>query len=535
MIRGILQTAGGLGLFLLGMNVMTQGLRSAADERLRGLIKRSTKSPLQGVVTGSLSTAIVQSSSAITVLAVGFVNANLLSFPEALGIIFGANIGTTITGWLVALLGFHLQLDQIALPLILLGVIIKTFSGGKWEAAGTALAGFGLIFVGISTMQLGMAEFRGIVTPDDFPPDTIPGRLLLVFIGLLITVVTQSSSAGVATALVAVHAKSISLNQAAAMVIGMDLGTTFTAALATVGGNVQARRTGFAHVVYNSLTAVGAFLLLTPYLQLIAAIWPRAATDVPELALVGFHTFFNTVGVIAILPFTRPFANLIERMFPERGNVFAKRLDKTLLTTPEAALDAVAATIHDILQVVFSELSRWLRAPSDVSDAALIKDVDDALGLAQQYLQQIPSSPDNPSTDHAFLSCVHTLDHLQRVNRRMQDQSRLRTCRTVPALSHMADNLADACDRIATADFPLTADRADEFHNISHELKTDMREFRAQTIANAAHGKLTPGEAIKHMDAARWLRRIGYHIWRVAYHLTVRTSADVAGLATPSK
>lgn len=526
MIRGILQALGGLGLFLLGMQLLTQGLRSAADDRLRWLIKRSTRSPLQGVATGCLSTAIVQSSSAITVLAVGFVNASILSFPEALGIIFGANIGTTITGWFVALLGFNLQLDEFAMPLVLLGVIFKIFGRGKCEAAGTAIAGFGLIFVGISTMQLGMAEFRGIVTPEIFPSDTIPGRLLLVLIGVVITVVTQSSSAGVAAALVALHANSISLNQAAAIVIGMNLGTTFTAMLATVGGNVQARRTGFAHVAFNSLTAIGAFFLLTPFLNTVAALWPGAEANSPELVLVGFHTFFNIVGVIAILPFTRTFANLIERMFPERGNLLVKRLDKNQLSTPDAALDAVSATIHDILQVVFHELSRWLRQPASVTDKQLAQDVEDALGQAQRYLQQIPIQAEEQITDHAFLACVHTLDHLRRVNRRLQDQARLRTCRADPELSNMADKLAAACDRIAGEEFPLSPEQAEAFHDINHQLKTDMRTFRVQAVSTAAHGQLTPGEAIKHMDAARWLRRIGYHVWRVAYHMSAQTNED---------
>ena len=338
MLAGLIQAAGGLGLFLLGMSVMTDGLKSLADERLRSLLARSTKSPVSGVCTGAITTAILQSSSATTVAAVGFVHAGLLTFSEALGVIFGAYIGTTITGWLVALIGFKMQIGEVFLPLILFGVLLRLTGRKRARSFGTAVAGFGLIFVGISTLQSGMSGFEGIVTPDSFPPDTIAGRLLLMLIGAAITMVTQSSSAGVAAALTAVHAGTITLPQAAAMVIGMDVGTTVTAAIATIGGSTQARRTGFAHVIYNWLTAVGAFLILTPYLNLLDRMAPGTT---PEFAIVGFHTLFNTLGVIAILPFTHAFARFIERLFPDRGNPLAKRLDSSLLESPDFALQAV--------------------------------------------------------------------------------------------------------------------------------------------------------------------------------------------------
>jgi len=518
MFGGVMQALGGLGLFLLGMLTMTEGLRTAADQRLRTLLRRSTKSPLHGVVTGSLATAILQSSSAVIVAAVGFANAGLLSFSEALGIIFGANIGTTITGWLVALLGFKLQLGELMLPVILVGVLLRFFGRGKWSALGIALAGFGLIFVGIGAMQDGMVGFRGVVTPDGFPADTIGGRILLVMLGMIITLITQSSSAGVATALVAVHAGSMTLPQAAAMVIGMDLGTTFKAAIATIGGNVQAKRTGFAHVVYNAMTAVGAMLLLTPYLQVTNKIFPNAATAAPELVLVGFHTFFNTAGVIAILPFTRQFANLIVRLFPERGNILAKRLDNTLLKTPELALAAVKATLQDVSHAAFRELSRWLTVPGLSPQDEMIDDIDDALEQTHDYLRQIRIPSQDGQTYHDYLACLHSLDHLERVNRRLRDQMRLKTCRSDPALANMAHELATSCAAIAELSFPLTLEQAEQFHQANHRLKAEMRRFRSEIIKRAAAGELSPDEAIARMNAARWLRRIGYHIWRVAFH-----------------
>ena len=254
MYWNLLSALGGVGLFLLGMILLTDGLKAVAGPRLRSMLARFTSTPLSGAVTGALTTAAIQSSSATTVAAVGFVASGLLTFPQAIGIIFGANIGTTMTGWLVALLGFKLDLGQITLPLVFVGALL-TLSGKKSVSfVGQALAGFSLIFIGIEHMKLGLEAFEGIVTPADFPSDSLWGRLGLVAIGVLITLITQSSSAGVATALAALSAGAVNFSQAGALVIGMDVGTTFTAALATLGGGTMAKRTGFAHVIYNIMT-----------------------------------------------------------------------------------------------------------------------------------------------------------------------------------------------------------------------------------------------------------------------------------------
>jgi phosphate:Na+ symporter len=194
---------GGVGLFLLGMLVLTGGLRGLAGDALRRLLARFTRSPVSGAIAGAVTTAVIQSSSATTVTAVGFVGAGLLSFPQALGIVFGANIGTTVTGWLVAILGFKLELATIAPPLLVAGVLLRLFASGTARQAGWALAGFSLLFIGIDALQQGMGAFEGRVTPENFPEDSPSGRLRLVLIGVAITLVTQSSSAGVATAMVA--------------------------------------------------------------------------------------------------------------------------------------------------------------------------------------------------------------------------------------------------------------------------------------------------------------------------------------------
>jgi phosphate:Na+ symporter len=514
----VLQAAGGLGLFLLGMSVMTGGLKLLADDRLQAALARTTRGPVSGACTGAFATALLQSSSATTVAAVGFVHAGLMTFSQALTVIFGANIGTTITGWLVALVGFKLQLDEVVLPLILVGVLLRLTGRSRMVATGTALAGFGLIFVGIEVLQSGMEAFRGVVTPESFPPDTLAGRLLLVLIGTVVTVVTQSSSAGVTAALTAVHAETISLNQACAMVIGMDFGTTVTAAMATIGGNVQARRTGMAHVVYNAMTAVGAFVLLVPFLSLVDVVLPDTRHTEPELVLVGFHSTFNTIGVIAVLPFTRNFAALIVRMFPQRGNPLTRRLDPTLLRTPAVALDAVALSLRVVTQSVFRELTRRLKDMESEPDPQRLTSATEAVEETREYLQSLKIKPGDATCFDQYLCCVHILDHLRRAIVRVANETRLGHARADADLSAMADHLLAAVDLLLEAETPLTPELVEQLHQSNAEIKRALQNYRRRTMQAVASGELASQSALRRMDTARWIRRLVQHLRRIAVH-----------------
>ncbi|MGI9534447.1 MAG: Na/Pi cotransporter family protein, partial [Thermodesulfobacteriota bacterium] len=310
----IIHVAGGIGLFLLGMIVLTDGLRTLAGKAMRSALMRFTSSPLSGALTGAASTAILQSSSATTVAAVGFVRAELITFPEALGIIFGANIGTTFKGWLIAILGFKLSIANFFLPIVFIGAVLRLFTKGRLATIGYSIAGFGLIFVGITVMQQSMSEMHGFISFENLPTDSFSSRLLLVGLGVLFSAITQSSSAGVVATLTALFANLINFEQAAALVIGMDIGTTVTAAMATIGGTVGAKRTGYSHVIYNLLTATIAFFLITPYTLIWDYLAPGQLIQNAEIALVAFHTLFNTLGVIVILPFTRQFAFFMEKL-----------------------------------------------------------------------------------------------------------------------------------------------------------------------------------------------------------------------------
>jgi phosphate:Na+ symporter len=504
------------------MLLLTDGLRALAGDRLRQVLAAFTRSPLSGAATGAATTALIQSSSATTVIAIGLVGAGLMTFPHALGIIFGANIGTTITGWLVAALGFKFKLGLAAMPLVLTGVVLRIFASGRLAQLGMGIAGFALLFIGIDMMQAGLGALEGVVTPASFPGDTILGRFELVLIGIAITLVTQSSSAGVATALVALHAGAISFTQAGAMVIGMDVGTTFKTVLAVLGGSTAMRRTGYAHIIYNLATGVMAFLILPFY------VWKAedylAAGGDAQFALVAFHTLFNTLGVILVLPFTNAFARFIMRLVPESGTPLIDRLDERLLASPSAALDAAITTIRAIAL----ELARGvenLLSPGGARelDPARLLELRDALDATRRYMERIRTDHDGMRLHDRFLSAMHALDHANRLLNRCQQTARIRALRGDKRLWRLARVM-----RSLTARFAETGDAAGlegRFDKLRAILREQRHVVRERTIDAAAHGEVGTGTTLLRLDAARWLHRTAYHLWRITHHLAITTSS----------
>ncbi len=518
-MSAILPIFGGLGLFLIGMTVMTDGLRDLAGGALRRSLARFTKTPVSGAATGAVSTALIQSSSATTVIAVGFVSAGLLTFPQALGVILGANIGTTITGWLVALLGFKLSLKSIVLPLIFLGALMRLFGGRRTSAIGFALAGFGLVFAGITMLQDGMESFKDVMTPESFPPNTWFGRFLLVLSGVAITLVTQSSSAGVATAITAVHVGNITFAQAAAIVIGMDVGTTVTAAFATIGRNTDARRTGLAHVVYNLLTGVGAYALLPLYVLGWERLAPMATRSDPEIALVAFHTLFNLVGVVVVLPFTAQFAAWIEWMIVPRGNALTRRLDRSLLSDPDIAMDNIQTTLIELVQVVFPRLAKALDKENGVQESqAIWEEATRAIDESRRYLSQVSTSTTNEALHKRHLKSLHVLDHLDRIIGRCRSHRPLRRARSVEALSEIRRRLVNALS-IDVEDPEKTTAMYDQLQNVWTNVDSLVEPHRREVMKRTATGTCSIDEAMSELDAARWLRRVCYHAWRIMHHL----------------
>jgi len=526
-----LQALGGVGLFLLGMTLLTEGLRALAGDSLRGMLGRFTRSPLSGVAAGAAATAVVQSSSAITVMTVGFVGAGLLTFPQALGVIMGANLGTTATGWLVAVLGFKLNLGLAALGLLPVGVLARMFGRGRWRDAGWALAGFALIFIGIDALQGGMAAFEGAVTPATFPPDTGGGRALLVAIGAAVSAVTQSSSAGLVTAMAALEAGAISYHQAAAMVIGMNLGTTATVLLASVGGSAAMRQTALGHVLFNLTTGAVALAVLDPFTAAISMLTAEEGVGDPQLALVAFHTAFNLLGVALILPVAGRFARAVQRLAPERRGALAERLDPALLSDPNAAADAAAAGLATVAEALFAAQARALNPdhPPGV-DADLLAQVDQALAAAQDYLDRIAPPGDGAAAQARKAALLHALDHLRRLAQRCRQGARSAVLRRDPRLRRMARALRLALAPPAPGAGRAQSARLERFATLAARWS---EPYRQRVLARAAAGAFSADEAARRLDAHRWARRSALHASRIVHHLRAAAEVGPAPQAPP--
>lgn len=347
---------GGLGLFLMAVNMITDGLKHAAGHMLRNILSRWTRSSARGIVTGLTITAIVQSSSAVTVATIGFVNAGLISLYQALGVVYGTNIGTTMTAWLVAIIGFNIKVEIFALPLIGIGMLLKLTSGKtRLSSVGMALAGFGLFFLGIDILKDAFAGLAVSLDMQRFTLDGIAGVLLYLGIGFIMTVLTQSSSAAIAITLTAVTGGVLGLYAAAAMVIGANVGTTSTAGFAVIGATPNAKRVAAAHVIFNVTTGIIALLTL-PVLFLVIETTGKVLglEDIPAITLALFHTVFNVLGVLLMLPMTRKLTLFLEKRFVTQEEIEGnpRYLDKNIAASPALAMNALALELSRMSNVV---------------------------------------------------------------------------------------------------------------------------------------------------------------------------------------
>lgn len=343
---------GGLGLFMLGMQLMTDGLKLAAGSTLRRILENSTRTPLTGILSGALITSLVQSSSAVTVAVIGFVNAGLMNLRQAITVIYGTNIGTTVTAWLVAFIGFQVEIKVFALPAVGIGMLLRLMRGsGGLGSLGEALAGFGVFFLGIDILKEAFTGISAQFALGGPEPEGLLGILLYLGIGFLLTLAMQSSSAAIALALTAVASGLFSLQLGAAVIIGAKIGTTSTAALAVIGATPNAKRVASAHVVFNLLSGLAALLLLPLLLQLISqgrlllGLEPE-----PTKILALFHTAASVQGVLLILPLTPALVKFLKKRFRtvEEDEGRTKYLDQNIVATPVLAVHALALELGRI-------------------------------------------------------------------------------------------------------------------------------------------------------------------------------------------
>ena len=378
---GILQIftlLGALGMFLYGMNLMSSGLQKAAGDRLRGFLSAMTSNPFKRVMTGVGITALIQSSSATTVMVVSFVNAGLLTLVQAIGVIMGANIGTTITAWMVSLLGFKADISILAVPLMLLGFLFSNSKKNQYKNIGELIVGFSLLFLGLSFMKNSVPDLKQTPEVLEFVRQWsgYGFRSVLTFLGVgtILTLVLQSSSATMAITLIMLSMGWIPFPMACAMVLGENIGTTITANIAASVGNPSAKRAALSHTIFNVFGVIWALIFFRPFLGLVGRIiealgYPNPAAEgfavnQPDgaegtAALYGLsmlHTLFNTINTLILVWLTNIIATVVTKLIHEPENKEEKAfrlkyIDAGPLATPELATEQAFKEIIHFAQI----------------------------------------------------------------------------------------------------------------------------------------------------------------------------------------
>jgi phosphate:Na+ symporter len=369
----LLRMTGGLCMFLFGMKMMSDGLQKSAGERMRKTLNFMTGNRFIGVLTGFAVTAIIQSSSAFTVIVISFVNAGLLTLTQFIGVLFGTNIGTTVTGWIISLVGFKISIDTLALPAIGIGFILSIIKW-KYKHAGDLLIGFGFLFLGLYFLSNGIANTNSIF---DFSAigairdNRTTAILIGLGVGLVMTIIINSSSAAVTLIMTLAFQDIITYEMAAGMVLGSNVGTTINAVLAGIAGNTESKRAALAHVLFNVLGLFWALPLLIPLLNLVNFIFPGnpwatgpGNSSIP-IHLAGLHTLFNVINTIIFLPFVKQYAKLISVIIPDKKHEEKSEhykfayLSAGNTDTPELNILRAEKEISDMAAIVSFMYSRF--------------------------------------------------------------------------------------------------------------------------------------------------------------------------------
>ena len=444
-ISVLLNILGGLCLFLYGMKVMSEAIQQGAGERLRRALNFMTMNRFAGVLTGFVVTGIVQSSSAVTVMVVSFVNAGLLTLTQSIGVIMGANIGTTVTAWIVSLVGFSLQLSALALPAVGIGFVFRIM---KWKhrTLGEMILGFGLLFLGLDFLTKSMP---GIGDSFNFITSISNRGFLSVLIGmgagLVMTLLLHSSSASTAIMLTMAYNGMVSYEMTAAMVLGANIGTTIDAALAAIGTKTAAKQAALVHVLFNIIGTCWALPLIRPLLALVDFVTPGTMTGMihdPSVPthLAMLHTIFNSINTILFLPFVKQFAALVSFLIkgrkeeePQSEHYRLEYRSVSLRNTPELNILRAEKEIRDMAGLASYMFGKFSATLISMQENPLTEDSIAALIREMKAKEEYADEMREALTDF-LIECTR-----ERLNRR-SEQRVSRLFRIISELEEMTDD-----------------------------------------------------------------------------------------------
>lgn len=525
--------AGGLAIFLFGINLMGEALTNFAGPKLRGYVEKYTSNPIKGVLVGVVITGLIQSSSATTVIAISFVRAGVMSLEQAIGVILGANIGTTVTA---VLIGFNL--DYLSYFICLVGVVVFLFAKKrKGKYIGEILIGFGLLFIGLKMMGDSLAELKNIPGFEGVVTSLGKNPIIAVMVGALLTALIQSSSAfiGIVQSLFASGA--IGLDLSLGFLFGANIGTCITGVLASLGGSLSAKRTSLFHVLFNVIVSGIFLIILSPYERFISLVASKFSLN-PMMTIAVGHFTFNFVGMILFVPIIKYVSNLLHKIIPGKDSIFSDvselELEESLINTfPAAALDQAKTAIIKESKIALETIKasqKYLnsRDKNDLSTAnqaeALVNEMDTKI---QKYILDISKS-----------NLVSELE--EEIHNYLQVQI------NVERVSDLAQNLGEYFDEINEAGEKYNAEALSDLNEIyelvinnymnaievfesdDYVLYKKLRDDEArvdqleQNLRRAHYKRLTQGEKLStvassvFIDIASTVERIGDHAFNIA-------------------
>ena len=398
----IMNMVGGVCMLLFGMKIMSEGLQKSAGERMRKALNFMTGNRFAGVFTGFMVTSIVQSSTAVSVLIVSFVNIGLLSLTQSVGVLFGTNIGTTLTAWIISIVGFRISMSGLALPAIGIGFFLGIIKW-KYKGVGDFLLGFGFLFLGLGFLTSGMADIHDVFDFDAigaFRDRRVLAVLIGAGVGLVMTVIINSSTASVALIMALAFQGIVTYEMAAGMIMGAQIGTTPNAVLVSMAGNTNAKRAALVHVMFNVVGVVWALPLLFPLLNLVNIILPGdpwAAVPYNEaipLHIAGLHTTFNIINTLLFLPFVNQYSRLISIILPEKktkaktGPYQFASISAGRTNSPELNILRAEKEISDMAGIVSFMYSRFCSALRGLRETGGQDSGEAAAALCDELLQK---------------------------------------------------------------------------------------------------------------------------------------------------
>lgn len=382
---------GGIAIFLIGMEYMENGFKTFSGGMLEKVLEKFTNNTPKAITTGFVATSIVQSSSLLSVIVISFLTAELITLGSAIGIIFGSNIGSTTTAWLVSMFGLKIKISVYAMPMIVIGIVIPILLKDKgWKGFAAILVGLGMIFLGIGYMKEGFETLKDGINLASYAMDGYLGIFVYVLVGAIATVVIQSSAATMAIVITALATGQIEYANALALAIGANLGTTVTAVIAALKSNENGKRLALAHFIFNVITALVAIIFIYQLTDLVdyVAVFIGIGVESYAMKLALFHTLFNVLGVIIVSPFINHLvAFLNKRFIPKTIEVGkAKYLDNSILSIPDIALNAIKKEVFHLFTNGFKIIAHGINIKKSnlTSDMEIKKVLEDK--YANEYI-----------------------------------------------------------------------------------------------------------------------------------------------------